>query len=74
MLTKELVNYHDKLYWVYRKIKQSQVKNGSITDLKEFWVCDMVVKSKNNNDDILLFMREIPDAEIVVEEELTVVS
>jgi len=74
MLTKELVNYHDKLYWVYRKIKQSQVRNGSITDLKEFWVCDMVVKSKNNNDDILLFMREIPDAEIVVEEELTVVS
>jgi hypothetical protein len=74
MLTKELVNYHDKLYWVYRKIKQSQVKEGSITDLKEFWMCDMVVKSKNNNDDILLFMREIPDAEIVVEEELTVVS
>jgi hypothetical protein len=74
MLTKELVNYHDKLYWVYRKIKQSQVKDGSITDLKEFWMCDMVVKSKNNNDDILLFMREIPDAEIVVEEELTVVS
>ena len=74
MLTKELVNYHDKLYWVYRKIKQSQVKDGSITDLKEFWVCDMVVKSKNNNDDILLFMREIPDVEIVVEEELTVVS
>lgn len=74
MLTKELVNYHDKLYWVYRKIKQSQVKEGSITDLKEFWMCDMVVKSKNNNDDILLFMREIPNAEIVVEEELTVVS
>jgi hypothetical protein len=74
MLTKELVNYHDKLYWVYRKIKQSQVKDGSITDLKEFWMCDMVVKSKNNNDDILLFMREIPNAEIVVEEELTVVS
>ena len=74
MLTKELVNYHDKLYWVYRKIKQSQVKEGSVTDLKEFWMCDMVVKSRNNNDDILLFMREIPDAEIVVEEELTVVS
>lgn len=74
MLTKELVNYHDKLYWVYRKIKQSQVKDGSITDLKEFWMCDMVVKSKNNNDDVLLFMREISDAEIVVEEELTVVS
>jgi hypothetical protein len=74
MLTKELVNYHDKLYWVYRKIKQSQVKDGSITDLKEFWMCDMVVKSKNNNDDVLLFMREISDAEIVEEEEITVAS
>jgi len=74
MLTKELVNYHDKLYWVYRKIKQSQIKDGSITDLKEFWMCDMVVKSKNNNDDVLLFMREISDAEIVEEEEITVAS
>jgi hypothetical protein len=74
MLTKELVNYHDKLYWVYRKIRQSQVKDGSITDLKEYWMCDMVVKSKNNNDDVLLFMREISDAEIVEEEEITVVS
>ena len=74
MLTKELVNYHDKQYWVYRKIKQSQVKDGSITDLKEFWMCDMVVKSKNNNDDVLLFMREISDAEIVEEEEITVAS
>jgi hypothetical protein len=74
MLTKELVNYHDKLYWVYRKIRQSQVKDGSITDLKEYWMCDMVVKSKNNNDDVLLFMREISEATIVEDEEITVVS
>jgi len=65
MLNKELVNYQDKLYWVYRKIKHSQVKEGSITDLRNFWMCDMVVRNRINNDDILLFMREIEEAEIV---------
>ena len=65
MLTKELVNYHDKLYWVYRRIKHSQVKEGSVNDLKEHWRCDIVVKSRINNDDTLLFLIEIPEAEIV---------
>ena len=65
MLPREYINYQDKLYWVYRKIKQSQVKDGSISDLKEFWMCDMVVRNKNQNDDTLLFMREIEEAKIV---------
>jgi hypothetical protein len=67
MLNKELVNYQDKLYWVYRKVKNSQVKEGSITDLKNFWRCDMVVRNRINNDDTLLFMREIEEAEIVID-------
>ena len=62
MVPKELVNYQDKLYWVYRKIKQHQVKEGSLSDLKDFWRCDVVVKSKNQNDELLLFMREIEEA------------
>jgi hypothetical protein len=65
MLNKELVNYQDKLYWVYRKIKHSQVKEGSVNDLKEFWYCDMVVRNRNQQDDILLFLREIEEAKIV---------
>jgi hypothetical protein len=65
MLPKEYVNYQDKLYWVYRKVKHSQVKEGSLTDLKNFWMCDMVVRNRVNNDDTLLFMREIEDAKIV---------
>jgi hypothetical protein len=65
MLTKELVIYQDKLFWVYRKVKQSQVKTGSVTDLRDFWLCDVVVKSRNNNDDMLLFLREIPEATLV---------
>ena len=67
MLNKELVNYQDKLYWVYRKVKNSQVKEGSITDLRNFWMCDMVVRNRINNDDTLLFMREIGEAEIVID-------
>jgi hypothetical protein len=65
MLNKELVNYQDKLYWVYRRIKHSQVKEGSINDLKEFWYCDMVVRNRNQQDDTLLFLREIEEAKIV---------
>jgi len=65
MIPKEFVNYQDKLYWVYRKVKHHQVKEGSVNDLKEFWMCDMVVRNKNQNDDTLLFMREIEEATIV---------
>lgn len=71
-MNKELVNYQNKLYWVYRKIRQSQVKDGSISDLKEFWMCDMVVKSRNNDADVLLFMREIEEATVVTEEVIEV--
>ena len=64
MLNKELVNYQDKLYWIYRKVKHSQVKEGFINDLKEFWYCDMVVRNRNQNDDTLLFLREIEEAKL----------
>jgi hypothetical protein len=62
MIPKEFVNYQDRLYWVYRKVKQHQVKEGSVSDLRDFWRCDVVVKSRNQNDELLLFMREIQDA------------
>jgi hypothetical protein len=65
MVPKEFVNYQDKLYWIYRKVKHHQVKEGSINDLKEFWMCDMVVRNKNQDDDALLFLREIEEAVIV---------
>lgn len=65
MLNKELVQYQNKLYWIYRKVKHSQVKEGSISDLRDFWRCDIAVRNKNQNDDLLLFLREIEDAKIV---------
>jgi hypothetical protein len=62
MLPKEYITYQDKLFWIYRKVKQSQIKDGSVTDLKDFWLCDVVVKSRNQNDELLLFLREIEEA------------
>lgn len=61
MIPREFVNYQDKLYWVYRKVRQSQIKEGSVSDLKDFWLCDIVIKSRNNQDETLLFMRECSD-------------
>lgn len=65
MIPREYVNYDNKLYWVYRKVNQSQVKEGSVSDLKDFWMCDMVIRNKNRTTDTLLFMREIEEAVIV---------
>lgn len=65
MLKKELVQYQDGLYWVYRKVKQTYIKEGSVNDLKEFWNCDVAVKNRNNNDEYILFLREIPEATLV---------
>ena len=65
MLNKELVQYQDKRYWVYRKVKHSHVKEGSISDLRDFWMCDVAVRNRNQNDDLLLFLREIENAKIV---------
>jgi hypothetical protein len=65
MLPKEYVTYQDKLYWIYRKVKQTQIKEGSITDLKNFWMCDVVVKSRNQNDELLLFLREIEEVKVI---------
>jgi hypothetical protein len=65
MLSKELVNYQDKLYYIYKKMKPHQIKDGYINDIREHFRCDVVVKNRINNDDTLLFLREIPEAEIV---------
>ncbi len=65
MLNKELIKYQNKLYYVYKKLRQSQVKEGYINDVKEWWNCDVVVKSRQQNDDTLIFLREIEDAIVI---------
>ena len=61
----ELVNYQDKLYMVYRRISKNRIKEGFINDVKEMWHCDIVLKKKNEDDETLMFLIEIPDAVIV---------
>lgn len=65
MIPRELVQYQNKLYYIYRKLKQSQIREGYTNDIREFWMCDVVVKSKQNNDDTLLFLREIEEVEVI---------
>ena len=65
MLNKELINYNNKLYWVYRKVKQHQVNSEKINDLREYWMCDLVVKHRNQQDELLIFLREIQEVELV---------
>jgi hypothetical protein len=64
MFNRELVKYNDKLYYVYRKIKSEQIKTGKVNDVKSFWGCDLILKSKNTEDE-LIFLREIPDAQLL---------
>ena len=61
----KLINYQDKLYYIYRKVYEDHVKEGMINDLKEYWLCDLVLKNKKDDRNILLFLREISDAIIV---------
>lgn len=67
MLRKELFNFQDKLYFIERKIRETQVKSDLIEDLKKYWNCDTVVRqmNKQTNENILLFLVEIPEAEIL---------
>lgn len=61
----DYITYQDKLYYIYRKININQVKEQYIKDLKEIFLCDIVIKYTNQADNSLLFLREIPEAEIV---------
>lgn len=65
MIAKEFVSYQERLFWVYRRVRQDAVKENRIQDLKEFWYCDIVLKQKTSNNEVLMFLREIPEAEII---------
>jgi len=43
------------------------IKTGCVNNVKELWGCDVVLKKRNDNDEILIFLREIPDAIIIDE-------
>lgn len=64
-MNKELINYQDKLYYVYRKFKITDVKKDKIHELMKLLDCNMVVKKNTQqNDEYLYYLREIPELEI----------
>lgn len=65
MLNKEYINYKDKLYWVYRRIKESSIPEGEINNLRDYWLCDNVLRNKNQELTFLVFVREVSDAEVI---------
>lgn len=65
MIKKELVNYQNRLFWIKRRVRENHINSEYITPLKEYWMCDIVLRQNNNSDGYLLFLVEIPDAQIV---------
>jgi hypothetical protein len=67
MLHKELINYQNKLYWVYKTIKAIQIKEEFIQEYKDFILCDLVLKRRNQQqeEEMLLFLREIEELSVL---------
>lgn len=65
MLNKELINYNNKLYWIFRKIRENAIKEGRVNDVKILWDCDLVIRNKTQEQSVLFFLREIPEVEII---------
>jgi hypothetical protein len=65
MFPKDFVNYNGNLYWVYRVVRIDKIKSEGISLIKDYWGCDIVVKNMNQNGENLLFLREIPELEII---------
>lgn len=60
----EYINHNDKLYVVYRKLKEGRVKEQYLNQICEMWHCDLVVKSKNQENSQFFFLREVQDAKL----------
>jgi len=59
----QLINFNDNLYYVYRKIREKNIKPGATEFILKFWHCDIALKQ---NEDVF-FCRLIEDAQIVPE-------
>ena len=63
----EFLNFNNKLYKVYRKIPKESIKENHILDVRDAWHCDTVLRTKNQGEEVLVFVFECPDAEIIEE-------
>lgn len=61
MCNNELINFNNKLYHIYRKIKIDSIKEENINKAKDFYNCDLALKHQDAN--LYLFLREISDVQ-----------
>lgn len=54
--------YNDKLYFGYRRVRDNQITLDEAKELKEFWDCDIVLKTPQYGG-VYLFLNEIKDVE-----------
>ena len=67
IINKEFLEFQGKYYWIYRKIKQSTLIKGGLDTIKEAYFCDHVLKHGDENSGYYVFLREISEAEVLVE-------
>ena len=67
VLRTELLTFNDKLYKVHRRIQKESIKEKHVLDVRDAWHCDTVLKTKNQEQEVYVFLIECPDAEIIEE-------
>ena len=56
---KEIINANGNLYQLIRILREDQLKNPNMEDLKEYFLCDTLLRKQN----ILYFCRLIEEIE-----------
>ena len=56
---KDIINANDNLYQLVRVLKENQLKNPNMEDLKEYFVCDTLLRKQG----LLYFCRLIKEIE-----------
>ena len=56
---KEIIYANDKVYQLVRVLKENQIKNPNMEDLKEYFLCDTLLRKQG----LLYFCRLIEEIE-----------
>lgn len=61
----EYLNYQNKLYYIFKRVNSNRIKSEYIQEIKNFWLCDIVLKYNQHNEDVFIFLREVSELEIL---------
>ena len=61
---KEIITANDNLYQLVRVLREDQLKNPNMEDLKEYFLCDTLLRKQG----LLYFCRLIKEIEEVLED------